>query len=50
MVMWRKMKKKYNMKECPQNDTWFANGGRCGWAKVCKQCTDNPKKQQHREK
>ncbi len=33
--------KKYSLKTCPQSDTWFANGGRCGWAKVCRECQDN---------
>ncbi len=35
---------KYNLKTCPQSDTWFANGGRCGWAKVCRFCKDNPER------
>jgi hypothetical protein len=32
--------KKYNKNSCPQHDTWFANGGRCGWAHECKDCEE----------
>lgn len=29
----------YTPETCPQSDTWFADGGRCGWAWVCDKCT-----------
>lgn len=33
---------KYSHDTCPKNDTWFAEGGRCGWAHACKDCKDSP--------
>ena len=38
-------KKEYSIKNCPQSDTWFVNGGRCGWAWNCEYCKDNPDKE-----
>jgi len=32
---------KYTKEICPKNDTWFSEGGRCGWAHVCNECKDN---------
>jgi len=34
---------KYNKNTCPKSETWFINGGKCGWAWVCDNCKDNPK-------
>lgn len=31
----------YDRNSCPQSDTWFADGGRCGWAHECGRCRDN---------
>jgi hypothetical protein len=33
---------KYNKSTCPKPDTWFAEGGKCGWAWCCDDCADNP--------
>jgi hypothetical protein len=35
-------KPKFSQETCPKNDTWFANGGACGRAWVCDNCSDNP--------
>ncbi len=32
--------KKYNRNNCPKTDTWLADGGRCGWAHVCRECVE----------
>ena len=31
---------KYNKKTCPKSDTWFADGGRCGWGHECAECSE----------
>lgn len=32
----------YNQSTCPKSARWFEQGGRCGWARECCQCKDNP--------
>lgn len=32
------MSKRYTQQTCPKSDTWFAEGGRCGWAHCCAEC------------
>ena len=34
---------KYTLLTCPKDDTWFADGGRCGWAHECKECKECPR-------
>lgn len=31
---------KHNKQTCPKSDTWFADGGRCGWADECAECKE----------
>jgi hypothetical protein len=28
--------------ECPKPERWFEEGGQCGWAHECKNCSNNP--------
>lgn len=32
----------YAKTTCPKSETWFVDGGRCGWAHECERCSDNP--------
>lgn len=32
----------YTTETCPKDDTWFVDGGRCGWAHECERCADSP--------
>jgi nicotinamidase/pyrazinamidase len=36
------MSYKYNLESCPKSSTWFSNGGRCGWAHECSDCSEDP--------
>ena len=31
---------KYSKKTCPKSDTWFVDGGRCGWGHECTECSE----------
>ena len=33
---------KFTHETCPKSDTWFADGGRCGWAHECDKCVNGP--------
>lgn len=33
---------KYDKNNCPKSDTWFADGGSCGYSWSCDDCADNP--------
>lgn len=35
---------KASRKDCPKSDTWFIDGGRCGWAHECEGCECNPER------
>jgi hypothetical protein len=35
------IKIKYTKYTCPYADTWFADGGQCGWGKECPYCSEN---------
>ena len=37
----RQSKYLFSVDTCPKNETWFVDGGRCGWAHECAQCSDN---------
>ena len=37
---------KYSKANCPKPDTWFAEGGKCGWSWCCDDCKDSPDREE----
>jgi len=38
----RLVAKRFTPAQCPKGETWFVNGGRCGFAHACDDCTGEP--------